>query len=121
MSDTVLAGFQRLTYRGDTDFSQTNHLDRWDADAVRFVFGYDARANVMPRRHCRPRRGGGWSAARHRRSPPSRAHRPNVKEATIPVQVVRTSRRLVFRLLAWNPWQAVFLRSVDQWRKPLPS
>jgi hypothetical protein len=26
----------------------------------------------------------------------------------VPVQVVRTSRRIVFRLLAWNPWQAVF-------------
>jgi hypothetical protein len=37
----------------------------------------------------------------------------------IPVQVVRTSRRLVFRLLAWNPWQAVFLRGVDQLRAPL--
>jgi hypothetical protein len=37
----------------------------------------------------------------------------------IPVQVVRTSRRLVFRLLAWNPWQAVFLRGFDHWRAPL--
>ncbi len=37
----------------------------------------------------------------------------------IPVQVVRTSRRLVFRLLAWNPWQAVFLRGCDQLREPL--
>jgi hypothetical protein len=37
----------------------------------------------------------------------------------IPVQLVRTSRRLVFRLLAWNPWQAVFLRGVDQLRTPL--
>ena len=37
----------------------------------------------------------------------------------IPVQVVRTSRRLVFRLLAWNPWQAIFLRGVDQLRDPL--
>jgi hypothetical protein len=37
----------------------------------------------------------------------------------IPVQLVRTSRRLVFRLLAWNPWQAVFLRGFDQWREPL--
>jgi hypothetical protein len=37
----------------------------------------------------------------------------------IPVQVVRTSRRLVFRLLAWNPWQAVFLRGFDAWRTPL--
>ena len=25
------AGFQRLTFRGDTDFTQTRHLDRWDA------------------------------------------------------------------------------------------
>lgn len=41
------AGFRRITFRGDTDFSQTNHLDRWDADGVRFVFGYDARANVI--------------------------------------------------------------------------
>ena len=38
-----------------------------------------------------------------------------------PVQVVRTSRRLVFRLLAWNPWQAVFLRGVDHLRAPLRS
>jgi hypothetical protein len=37
----------------------------------------------------------------------------------IPVQVVRTSRRLVFRLLAWNLWQAVFLRGFDHWREPL--
>ena len=37
----------------------------------------------------------------------------------IPVQVVRTSRRLVFRLLAWNPWQAVFLRGFDQLHRPL--
>ena len=37
----------------------------------------------------------------------------------IPVHVVRSSRRLVFRLLAWNPWQAVFLRGFDQFREPL--
>jgi hypothetical protein len=37
----------------------------------------------------------------------------------MPVQIVRTSRRLVFRLLAWNPWQAVFLRGFDHWREPL--
>jgi hypothetical protein len=41
------AGFRRITFRGDTDFSQTHHLDRWTADGVRFVFGYDARANVI--------------------------------------------------------------------------
>lgn len=37
----------------------------------------------------------------------------------IPVQVVRASRRLVFRLLAWNPWQAVFLRAFDRLGEPL--
>jgi hypothetical protein len=37
----------------------------------------------------------------------------------VPVHVVRTSRRLIFRLLAWNPWQAVFLRGFDHLRAPL--
>ena len=41
------AGFRRITFRGDTDFTQTRHLDRWDAEGVRFVFGSDARANVI--------------------------------------------------------------------------
>jgi DDE family transposase len=37
------AGFQRIYARGDTDFSQTEHLDRWDeAGDVRFLFGIDA-------------------------------------------------------------------------------
>jgi Transposase DDE domain group 1 len=37
------AGFQRITVRGDTDFTQTKHLDRWDqAGDVGFVFGIDA-------------------------------------------------------------------------------
>ena len=41
------AGFRRITFRGDTDFTQTSHLDRWDTAGVRFVFGNDARANVI--------------------------------------------------------------------------
>jgi Transposase DDE domain group 1 len=36
------AGFRQILLRGDTDFSQTEHLDRWDADGVKFIFGYDA-------------------------------------------------------------------------------
>jgi hypothetical protein len=36
-------GFQRVLLRGDTDFSQTAHLDRWTVDArVQFIFGMDA-------------------------------------------------------------------------------
>jgi hypothetical protein len=37
------AGFQRIILRGDTDFTQTQHLDRWDeAGDIGFVFGIDA-------------------------------------------------------------------------------
>ena len=269
------AGFRRITFRGDTDFSQTDHLDRWDRDRVRFVFGYDARANLIGAADALARRA--WT--RLVRRPPyevqtePRERPPNVKDAMIterefknlrltsedvaefpyqpgacaqpyrmvvvrknisveqghhrlfdqiryffyltndhetpaadviflandrcnqenlidqlkrvgatrmpvdtllsnwaymvmaalawtlkawfalrlpetgrwaarylaekaavlrmdfktflhafiliPVQVVRTSRRLIFRLLAWNPWQAVFLRGFDQLRQPL--
>src|SRR2546423_3698866 len=44
------AGFPRIVLRGDTDFTQTKHLDRWDsAGDVRFVFGIDAMANLKAR------------------------------------------------------------------------
>jgi hypothetical protein len=43
------AGFTQVRLRGDTDFSLTTELDRWDADGVRFVFGYDAKANLVDR------------------------------------------------------------------------
>jgi len=35
-------GFGDILLRGDTDFSLTENFDRWTADGVRFVFGYDA-------------------------------------------------------------------------------
>ena len=35
-------GFRRVLLRGDTDFTQTKHLDRWSDDPrVRFIFGID--------------------------------------------------------------------------------
>jgi len=43
------AGFRRITLRGDTDFSQTAYLDGWNAQDVRFVFGFDAGKNVVER------------------------------------------------------------------------
>ena len=41
------AGFRSILLRGDTDFSQTKHLDRWHADGVRFLFGIDAMSNLQ--------------------------------------------------------------------------
>jgi hypothetical protein len=41
------AGFRNILLRGDTDFTQTKELDRWNDDGVRFVFGI----NVAPKLH----------------------------------------------------------------------
>jgi DDE family transposase len=42
------AGFRKITMRGDTDFTQTKHLDRWDdAEDVRFIFGFDAHPKLV--------------------------------------------------------------------------
>jgi len=41
------AGFAKIRFRGDTDFSQTAHLDRWDAEGTIFVFGMNAMPNLV--------------------------------------------------------------------------
>lgn len=40
-------GFKRIRLRGDTAFSQTEYLDGWDSDGVKFQFGYLAAANLV--------------------------------------------------------------------------
>jgi Transposase DDE domain group 1 len=49
------AGFRKILMRGDTKFTQTRHLDRWnEAEDVRFIFGFEAheclktRADELP-------------------------------------------------------------------------
>jgi hypothetical protein len=42
-------GFEDVLLRGDTDFTMTSHLDRWDDAGVRFVFGYDANPGFVAR------------------------------------------------------------------------
>ena len=42
------AGFKKMRLRGDTDFTQSGELDRWDAEGdVEFVFGIDAMPNLV--------------------------------------------------------------------------
>jgi len=41
------AGFEDILLRGDTDFSITAEFDRWTEEGVRFVFGWDSRANMI--------------------------------------------------------------------------
>ena len=40
-------GFQKIRFRGDTDFSQTAYLDQWDAEEITFVFGIAAMPNLV--------------------------------------------------------------------------
>jgi len=41
------AGFTDVLLRGDTDFSLTREFDRWTADGVRFVFGFDTNPKAL--------------------------------------------------------------------------
>lgn len=40
-------GFRKVRLRGDTAFSQTEYLDGWDDDGVKFQFGYMAAGNLV--------------------------------------------------------------------------
>lgn len=80
-------GFKKVRLRGDTAFSQTEYLDGWDAESVKFQFGYMAARNLVEiadnlaetewKRLARPQA--------YQRTGPPRAKPKNVKE-----QVVRT-------------------------------
>jgi hypothetical protein len=79
-------GFRHACLRGDTDFSQTEHLDRWDADGrISFVFGYDSKPNLEELAERLPERA--WEKLR--RPPRYQAvtglrHRPeNVKDKVV--------------------------------------
>jgi len=111
------AGFKSILLRGDTDFTQTGDLDRWnDLENVQFVFGIDAMKNLVEKANeLAP------SAWQPLVRPPKyeirtqeRARPENVKE-----RIVRTGRRVVYRLLAWNPWLGVLLRSAEALRRPM--
>ncbi len=78
-------GFRRIRLRGDTDFTQTRHLDRWDDEGVTFVFGNDARiplqiaADDLPAGRWRPLR----RPARYTVKTERRRRRRGVKERIV--------------------------------------
>jgi len=79
-------GFRRVLLRGDTDFSQTAHLDCWAADPrVQFVFGYEAAPNLKGLAEDLPARA--WQAlkrpARYEVQTQPRRRPDNVKEAVV--------------------------------------
>ena len=80
-------GFRRVLLRGDTDFSQTEHLDRWNADGrVRFIFGYDCKSNLVAQAEELPKTA--WN--RLQRPPRYEVHTaPRTRPANVKEQVVR--------------------------------
>jgi len=86
--------FADVLVRGDTDFSQTRHLDRWDADGVRFVFGYDSMKNVVDLADALPDTA--WSSLNRRPkyevATQPRAKRANAKEDVVVAKKYRNIR-----------------------------
>lgn len=78
-------GFLKVLLRGDTDFSQTEHLDRWDARGVRFIFGLNAMPNLIALAQDLPREA--WKLlirpAKYEVSTQPRQRPENVKEQII--------------------------------------
>jgi hypothetical protein len=80
------AGFKSILARGDTDFSQTAHLDRWDDRGnVKFLFGMDA--NPMLKLHAEALPESAWQLLerppRYEVATTERTRPENVKEEII--------------------------------------
>ena len=79
------AGFKSVTLRGDTAFTQTEYLDGWDDDGVRFIFGIDAMANLYELAENLPQ--AAWTTLhrrpKHEVKTESRRRPKNVKEEIV--------------------------------------
>jgi hypothetical protein len=89
------AGFRKILLRGDTDFSQTEHLDGWGANPkIRFVFGYDAMPNLVHKADDLP--SSAWRPlarpARYQVQTEPRARPPRVKDQIVKDRQFETLR-----------------------------
>jgi len=82
--DLAAPAFKKVWLRGDTDFSLTRNFDRWD-ERVGFVFGYDAKRNLVEMADALPEIS--WKAlqrpARYEIKTDERRRPENVKEQVI--------------------------------------
>jgi hypothetical protein len=90
-------GFRRVMLRGDTDFSQTQHFDRWDADGrIGFLFGYDARPNLKDRAEGLPVKA--WEKLERPERPEPTSGRRRERPADVKDAIVRRRGFTVLRL-----------------------
>ena len=82
--DRVAPVFKKVWLRGDTDFSLTRNFDRWD-EKVGFVFGYDAKRNLVEMADSLPK--SSWKPlqrpARYEIKTDERRRPENVKEQVV--------------------------------------
>ncbi len=82
--DLTAPVFKKVWLRGDTDFSLTHHFDRWD-EKVGFVFGYDAKRNLIEMAEALPETA--WKTlqrpARYEVKTAARRRPENVKEQVV--------------------------------------
>jgi hypothetical protein len=108
------AGFRQVLLRGDTDFTQTRHLDRWDEDGVRFLFGIDAMPNLVEHAENLPQ--SAWKPlsrpARYEVKTTPRQRPDNVKE-----QVVRQRQFTNIRLLSEEVAECSYRPTACRWKR----
>ena len=78
-------GFTKVLFRGDTDYALTANFDRWSDNGVDFVFGYDAKTNLVrtpaaPTRRCTT---SSWATPHAAIMTTERAKAPRVKDAVV--------------------------------------
>ena len=89
------AGFRSIRFRGDSKFSQTEHLDRWNAGGVQFQFGYPDNSAVKSRAEDLPENA--WTELKR----PARyavKTQPRVRPENIKAKIVRQRAFLNLRL-----------------------
>ena len=89
------AGFKKVTLRGDSAFSQTTHLDRWNAGSVEFVFGYSATANLVQMADALPQ--GTWKTLERRKREIKTS--PRTRPTNVKAEIVKAREYENIRLL----------------------
>ena len=78
----------KITLRGDTDFSLTAELDRWDGQGIKFIFGMDAHPKVVQLAEALPEEA--WKPLerlpRYEIATEPRRKAPRVKEAIVRIK-----------------------------------
>jgi hypothetical protein len=105
------AGFETILLRGDTDFTQTGDLDRWDSQVVTFLFGIDAMPNLVQLADELPE--SAWNPLlrrpKHKVATQERARPENVKERIVKEREFENIR-LVSEEVAEFPYQPLKCR-----------